>query len=160
MSENGPTITVTRGKRTEQAGPKPSASPTRSQSSGWGLSGIGALVSGVVRGARAAWWAGLGVVATAQDAGTQVFDALVDEGRSWEQARRERTEATARRVRAMTKEGDVLRATEERVQSEVNEMLRRVGVPTRNEVQELREGIGALADRVERLARLAEENDG
>ena len=159
MSDNGPTITVTRGSRPERADPKPSASSARSRSSGWGLPGPGAVVSSLVRGARAAWWAGLGVVGAVQDAGTQVFDALVEEGRSWERARRERTEAMARRVQRMTDEPKVVQAVEERVQADVNDILRRVGVPSRDDLEELRERVDALGARIEALARSIEEAD-
>jgi len=159
MSDNGPTITVTRGERTERSEQKESASSARSRSSGWGLPGPGAVAAGMVRGVRAAWWAGLGVVGAVQDASTQVFDALVDEGRSWVQARRERTEATARRVRRMTNESDVVRAVEERVQADVNDILRRVGVPSRDDVEALREKVDALGARIETLSRSIEETD-
>ena len=158
MSDDGPTITVTRGERTERSDPRQSASSARSRSSGWGLPGPGAVASSVVRGVRAAWWAGLGVVGAAQDAGTQVFDALVEEGRSWEQARRERTEATARRVQRMTDEPKVVQAVEERVQTDVNDILRRVGVPSRDDLEELRERVDALGARIEALARSIEES--
>ncbi len=159
MSDNSPTITVARGPRPEQSGPKQSTSSTRSRSSGWGLPGPGAVVSGLIRGARAAWWAGLGVLGAVQDAGTQVFDALVEEGRSWEQARRERTEAMARRVRRATDEADAIRASDERVQADVNDILRRMGVPSCDDVAELRERVDALGARIEALARSIEEAD-
>ena len=158
MSDNGPTITVTRGTRTGRSGQKRSAS-ARSRSSGWGLPGPGSVVSGLVRGARAAWWAGLGVVGAVQDASTQVFDALVEEGRSWERARRERTEATARRVRRVTDESDAIRAAAERARTELSSMLRRVGVPSRDDVEELREKVDALGTQIEALSRSVEEMD-
>jgi len=159
MSDNGPTITVTRGERTERSRPKPSASSARSRSSGWGLPGPGDVVAGVVHGVRTMWWAGLGAVAAARDTGTQVFDALVEEGKSWEQAERRRREETARRVRKMTDDRDAVRATEERIQREVSRVLQRVGVPSRDEVEALREDIEELADRVGQLARTVEDRD-
>lgn len=159
MSDSGPTITITRGKRPEQADPKPSASSTRSRSSGWGLPGPAAVVGGVLHGARAAWWAGLGVIGAVQDAGTQAFDALVKEGRSWEQAERERRAQTARRVRRMTDEADAIRAAEERVRADVRSVLRRMGGASREDVAELRERVDALGARVEALARSIEETD-
>ncbi|MEF8817069.1 MAG: phasin family protein [Salinibacter sp.] len=159
MSDNGPTITVTRGTRTERSRQKQSSS-ARSRSSGWGLPGPGAVVAGVVGSVRAVWWAGLGAAATVRDAGAQVFDALVEEGKSWEQAERKRREQRARQVRTVTEERDALGEAEERLRGEVNTALRRVGLPSRDEVEELREEIGALADRVERLARTVDEHDG
>lgn len=159
MSNNGPQITVTRGKRTERSRPAQSSS-TRSRSSGWGLPGPGAVVAGVVGSVRAVWWAGLGAAATVRDMGAQVFDVLVEEGKSWEQAERRRRERRARQVRTVTEESDALRGMEERLRDEVNTALQRVGLPSRDEVEELREEIGALADRVERLARTIDERHG
>ena len=159
MSDSGPQITVTRGERTKRSRQTQSSSP-RSRASGWGLSGPSAVIGGMLRGIRAAWWAGLGTVALARDAGAQAFDALVEEGRSWEQAERERRAQTARRVRALTEESDAVRRVEERIQQEVVDMLQRAGVPSRDEVQGLRDEIEALADRIERLARSVEENNG
>ena len=159
MSNSGPTITVTRGsnrkrrERDESSGNRPPAS------SGLGLPGPGALVSGVVRGVRNAWWVGLGVVAETRDAGVQVFDALVEEGKSWERAQRERREETARRAQQLVDENEAVRAVEDRVRTEVNNVLQRVGVPHREEVDELRAQIDALSDRIEHLAQSVEDAD-
>ena len=156
MSDNGPKITVTRGQRTERSRPTNSSS-AHSRPSGWGLPGPGAVVSGVVRGVRTMWWAGLGAVATARDAGAQVFNALVEEGKSWEQTERRRREERARQVRTLTDESDALQVAEERIRDGVNAALQRVGVPSRDEVKGLRDEIDALGDRVESLARSVEE---
>jgi poly(hydroxyalkanoate) granule-associated protein len=159
MSDDGPTINVTRGsnrerrERTESSGgPSPSAS-------GLGLPGPRALVSGAIRGVRNAWWAGLGAFAVARDAGAQVFDALVAEGKSWEQARRERTEARAQEVQRLTDEEATVEAIEDRVRTEVNDVLRRVGVPHRDEVDDLRAQIDALSERVAQLRQIVENDD-
>jgi len=157
MSDDGPKITVTRGTRSKRSR-QTNASSARSRSSGWGLPGPGAVVSGVVRGVRTMWWAGLGAVATARDAGAQVFDALVEEGKSWEQTERERRERRARQVRTLVEESDALQEAEERIQDGVDAALRRVGVPSRDEMEDLRDQIDALSARVEDLARAAEED--
>jgi poly(hydroxyalkanoate) granule-associated protein len=100
---------------------------------------------------RNAWWAGLGLVAAAREVGVEVFDALVEEGKSWEQARRERREETAHQVQQMVGESDAVEAVEDRMRDEVNEALRRVGVPHRDEVDALRTQIDALGEKIERL---------
>lgn len=158
MSNEEPTITVTRGSKKEAPERSSSSSEDRSRSSsGLGLPGPGTLVSGVVRGVRNVWWAGLGVFAVAQNAGSQVFDALVEEGKSWEQKRRERTEATARQVRQLTKEEGTVEAVERRVSKEVNNILQRVGVPRRSDLDELRDQVDALSEKIERLSQSVEE---
>lgn len=155
MSDDEPTITVTRGNRTERSRRKGASS----QSSGGSLPGPGTVVSGLFRGARNAWWAGLGVLAAAQEVGTQVFEALVEEGKSWEQARRERREETARQVQQMVGESKAVKAVEDRVRDEVNEALRRVGVPHRDEVDALRTQIDALGEKIERLQQAVSDTE-
>lgn len=89
----------------------------------------------------------------AEEAGSQVFDALVEEGKSWEQAQRERTEETAERVRALRKEGArAVEVAEERVRDEVRQTLRRIGVPHRDDIHELRDEIDDLSEKMDRLA--------
>lgn len=154
MSDKGPTITVTRGSK-ENAPEDQSRS-----SSGFGLPGLGTLVSGLVRGARNAWWAGLGVLAVAETVGSQVFDALVEEGKSWEQQRRERTEARFRQVQELAGDGETVEAVEERVREEVDTVLRRIGVPRRGDLEELHEQVDALRETIERLSESVEEAEG
>lgn len=157
MSDDGPTITVTRGERRKNTERTKSSSAVRSQSSGLSLPGPGTVVSGVVRGVRTAWWASLGVLVVAWDAGSQVFDALVEEGKSWEQARRTRRTERAQQVQRLTEENEAVQAVEERVRTEVNDVLQRVGVPHRDEVDELHAQIDALSDRIEHLAQSVED---
>ena len=152
MSDDTPEITVTRGKRHKSSErSRTSSSATRSPSSGLGLPGLGTVVSGAIRSAHNVWRAGLGVVAVVRDAGTQVFDALVEEGKSWEQAQRERRQRTSRQMRRMSEEGGAADAIEERVRDEVNEVLRRIGGPDRDRIDALRDRIDALDVKIARL---------
>ena len=160
MSDDGPTITVTRGTKDRSRRRRSRSSRAASSaSSGWGLPGPGDVVSGLIRGTRAAWWAGVGLLDVAQSAGAQVFDALVEEGKSWEQAQRERREQRARQVRRATRESDAIQAAEERVQEEVNAALQRIGVPSRDDVDALKDQIEALNDRVDRLTDAVRHTD-
>jgi len=151
MSDDKPKITVTRGKRNERSKRREKASAGDRLSSGLSLPGPGAVVSGFVRGVRTAWWAGLGLLDVTRSAGAQVFEALVEEGKSWEQVQRERREQRAEQVRRLTEEGDMVEAAEERIRDEVNEALRRIGAPHRDEVDALRDQIDALNAKVARL---------
>lgn len=160
MSDDKPKITVTRGKRNERSNRrKKSSSKNKSQSSGLGLPGPGAIIAGALRGAHNAWWASLGLIAVARDAGSQVFNALVEEGKSWEQAERKRREEQASQVRQWAEERDAVEVVEERVRTEVNNALRRVGVPHRDDIEDLREQIDALSDRLERITQSVESAD-
>jgi len=158
MSDDGPTINVTRGSNQERRERTESSSGQSRSSSGLGLPGPGALVSGAIRGARTAWWAGLGVFAVAQKAGSKVFDALVEEGKSWEQAQRKRREATAQQVQQLEDGEATVEAIEERVREEVNDLLQRVGVPRREEVDDLRARIDTLSDRIAQLTQAVEDS--
>jgi len=157
MSDNEPTITVTRGTRSEQSKRKRSSSTDRSQSSGFGLPGPGAVISGAVRGVRTAWWAGLGLVAAARDSGTQVFEALVEEGKSWEQARRERTRTRSQQVQQLAEETEAVDVVEERMREEVGALLQQAGLPRRDDLEALRDRVDALSQKIEHLAQSVED---
>ena len=100
---------------------------------------------------RNTWWASLGLLAVARDAGSQVFEALVEEGRSWEQAQRIRRNERAKRVQKWIEERGTVEAAEERVREEINNALHRVGVPHRDDLDDLRDQIDTLGKRVETL---------
>lgn len=149
-NSDAPIISVTRGQRegrgrSSEAGPTSSwLDPTR-------------LASGVLQGARSLWWAGLGVLSVAGETGTQLFEALVEEGKSWEQHRRRQTRARAEQVQVMAEEkSDFGEVVEERVQQEVGDVLGRLGVPRRRDLDALRGRVNDLAVRIERLADLVD----
>jgi poly(hydroxyalkanoate) granule-associated protein len=145
--EQKPTINVTRGRNKGRGKSAREAAP---ESGGADLMG---LASRAVQSVRNVWWAGLGVLAVAQETGAQVFDALVEEGKSWEQAQREQTEARRRQVQTLADEGaKAVEAVEQRVRDEVDEALRQVGVPRRRDLDELRERVNDLAQKLDRLS--------
>jgi len=148
-----PTISLTRGKRSDRT--KEASRKTASGAFGPRPMDV---ASGLVRSAQHLWWAGLGVLSVAREASTQVFDALVEEGKSWEQARRERPPKTVEQVERMTEESvRAVEAVEKRVRDEVHAALRRLGVPRRRDVDELRDQIDALSEKLDRLADAIDE---
>lgn len=150
-----PTITVTRGAKKAVQGEEPDKS-SRS-STGMRIPGVGEVASGVVQGVRNAWLAGLGVLSVAGEASSQVFNALVEEGKSWEQTQRERTESTARQIRSLRKEGArTAEAMEEMARDEMDLMLKRMGVPRRSDLEELQSEVDELIRKVDRLTRSIE----
>lgn len=153
MSDDEPTITVTRGKRNKTSKRQGASSANQSRSSGLGLPGPGAVISGAVRGVRTAWWAGLGLVAAARDAGTQVFEALVEEGKSWEQTERKRREETAQRLAQLRDdEGDAVDTIEATLRSGVHTMLAQTGAARRSDVEEIQKRVDHLSRQVEQIA--------
>lgn len=155
MEEKEPTITVTRGAKRAVQGEEPD--PSSRSSTGMRIPGIGDVASGVTQGVRNAWLAGLGVLSVAGEAGSQVFNALVEEGKSWEQTQRERTQSTAQQVRSLRKEGArTVEAMEEMARDEMEAMLKRMGVPRRSDFEELQAEVDELIRKVERLSRSIE----
>jgi len=149
-----PTISVTRGKRSDRTEKRP-----QKTASGFAVPGPMGVATGLVRGAQSLWWAGLGALSVAEEVGTQVFDALVEEGKSWEQARREQRQATVERIEAFTNENTrAVEAARARVRDEVHAALRQLGVPRRRDVDELRDQIDALSDKLDHLAEAIDDD--
>lgn len=150
--EKKPMINVTRGRKRD--------AEQRSGSKRESLSVPGPMdvASGVVRGVRNAWLAGLGAVSIAEETGRQLFQALVQEGKSWERARREQTNATAKQIERLSKEGvQAVEAVEERVWAGVDGVLRRLDVPRRDDLEELHRKVDKLSRKVDRLANTVSE---
>ena len=83
------------------------------------------------------------------------------EGKSWEEQRRKQQQQTAEQVKNITEEGaQAVEAVEERVRNEVNDALRRIGVPHRDDIDELRHQVDALSEKMDRLTdAIAEQQD-
>lgn len=157
MSENSPTITVTRGSNRNE---RKRRSSTTERLYGFDASGPLNLVTELVRGARTAWWAGLGVLGVAEDTGARVFDVLVEKGESWSQSVAERTEARAQQLQKLARQERVfVQDIERRVHDEVGALLQRIDIPQREDVEELRRQVDRLNDRVDRLAASLGEED-
>jgi poly(hydroxyalkanoate) granule-associated protein len=154
--DKSPKINVTRGKKKRSK-----KKSSKKKSAGSDLPGAMEMASGLARRARNMWLAGLGALSVAEEAGTQVFNALVEEGKSWEQERRKKTERTAKQVQNLTEEGtQAIEAVEQRVRTEVNDALKQIGVPRRDDVQELRDQVDALSKKMDALAdAVAEKQD-
>ncbi|HEX2165087.1 MAG TPA: phasin family protein [Thermoanaerobaculia bacterium] len=109
--------------------------------------------------AHRVWLAGLGAFASAQESGDRMFRQLVDRGREMEVTRGtpfdalrgagDRARATADELRANAESaaGGVGDALDERVGA----ILRRFGVPTRDEIHDLTRRVEELADKIDRL---------
>lgn len=149
-----PSINVTRGKKKPPRARKTSGS--KKDSSSW-------LPFGLDESAREMWLAGLGALSVVEDQGAKLYRALVQEGKNWEKARREETEAALKEVEAQTEE--TLEAAQEtvdeqvvrRVREGVDAALDRAGVPTRAAMDDLRQQVNELAKKTDRLAEQLEE---
>lgn len=114
------------------------------------------IAEGVSTRGREAWLAGLGALATAEDQGAAFYGSLVKQG----EALVKRGEKVEKRGRVRWEElKDEVGARQEAVAEKVEttvvdpmvEALRRLGVPTRAEVQKLTTQVETLAERVAAL---------
>lgn len=118
--------------------------------------------------ARDVFYAGLGLVATAQEAAGDAFDVLVREGRQVDARRVEpkldraiveveqRAEKAVAEVRETRQEVSrkvevQAKALEERLVETVAEVLRRLNVPTRDDVEALKRSIDRLNEKTAAL---------
>ena len=107
------------------------------------------LPKDAVKRSREVWLAGVGALATVEEEGTSFFSTLVQRGEKVEDQGRKQIDAVREDVAARQKQ------VTERVENTVHEPLigamKRFGVPTRAEVQELSANVDALANRVNAL---------
>lgn len=99
------------------------------------------------------WMAGLGALATAEEEGSRLFRTLVDRGQSYESKVRKPVDEAARQVRGTMESvrgraGKALRDVEEAVDDRVTSTLKRIGVPTRDEVARLTRKVEELNARL------------
>lgn len=102
---------------------------------------------------RSVWLAGLGAASSLQDAGTSVFETLVERGR----ARKEKGFNLPSPLRQATEEAgdrvkDLGQQVESRVEEGVTSTMKRLGVPVRQDFEQLIERIERLTVQVDRLA--------
>ncbi|MEI2783835.1 MAG: phasin family protein [Candidatus Competibacter sp.] len=120
--------------------------------------------------ARQIWLAGLGAFAKAQEEGGKFFEVLVQEGQAMDARMKKVTEGQAERARggidAMKDQAQEIRekATgtwnklEDVFQTRVARALRRLGVPGRDDIQQLFEQVELLGRNVQALTQ-AEETE-
>jgi len=110
------------------------------------------VVSGLVQGVRSVWLAGLGAIGRVEDVGTEVFDALVEEGKTWHRARAEERAAAARAVQQARDDETPTWTIEAQIRDEIDTVLTQAGVARRADVEALQERVEALSETVDRLA--------
>ena len=97
------------------------------------------------------WLAGLGALATAEDEGTKLFNALVARGSKFERSMKSPVDKATDRVKGAVEDvrgraGKTVEKIEQAFDDQIDATLHRIGVPTRKE-------IAALTRRVDRLNR-------
>ncbi len=99
--------------------------------------------------AQKIWLAGLGALAVAEEEGSKLFNRLVDRGRDWEEQGKERAQEQAKRARSRVEKAfdDV----QDKVDQQVTEAMKRLGVPSRDEIRELTRKVEELNAKIEAL---------
>lgn len=161
--DNKPRINVTRGRRKR---PKSKTSSSRKQSassSAWGIpSGLAELSDQVADGVRDVWLAGLGALSVVEEQGSKVFRGLVEEGKEWEQERRDQVKKALKAPEEATEDAAdaAVSASEqvtERVREGVDAALERAGVPSRRAMDNLRRQVNDLSVKADKLAQALEQ---
>ena len=100
--------------------------------------------------AQQVWWAGLGAVARVQEGGNKVFAELVKEGEAVHQRTRKTIEDNVSKGSSVASDrwSKVEKVFEERVAKALN----KVGVPSRDQVEELNKRGAELSQLVKKLA--------
>lgn len=118
--------------------------------------------------ARQIWLAGLGAFAKTQEEGGKFFEALVQEGRTvdarMKKITEEKTERAEDGIEIVRNKADEIRdkasgawnKLEEVFQTRVARALRRLGVPTRDDVRQLFEQVDLLGRNVRELTKATE----
>lgn len=114
------------------------------------------IADGVTTRGRDVWLAGLGALATAEEEGTALYDrlvkqgeTLVERGEKMEKRGIERFEALKDEVE--TRREEAMEKVEATVYDPMVDALRRLGVPTRAEVNKLSDQVESLTERVNLL---------
>jgi poly(hydroxyalkanoate) granule-associated protein len=98
------------------------------------------------------WLAGLGAVATAEEEGSKLFNSLVKKGEKYETKGRKEFDKVLRRVDdAKGKAGSTWGKVEDSIDKKVGDALKRMGVPTRSEINKLTKRVEELTLKVDQL---------
>jgi poly(hydroxyalkanoate) granule-associated protein len=128
---------------------KPSSEPE-----GFSLQNFPDEVSGR---AREVWLAGLGALERLEEEGDKVFETLVERGERYQDTRRDQIEEATENLRAQQEAliEDVTQRLDDAtasVDKAVSDTLRRIGVPTREEVRDLSRRVRELSEKLEALS--------
>ena len=94
------------------------------------------------------WLAGLGALALTEEEGTRLFKSLVKRGQAFDKDTRHMLDKAVENTR--TAPGEAINRIEEGVTDTLGGVLRRLGVPTRKEINSLTRRVETLATTLEK----------
>lgn len=102
--------------------------------------------------ARKIWLAGLGALATAEEQGTKAFQSLVERGEDFETRSEKQVAKVKGQVKSVTDKAEAQWDRVEKVVDErVNTVIKKLGIPSRDEVKTLTRRVEELTKNVEQL---------
>lgn len=106
--------------------------------------------------AHKVWLAGLGALSTVEEQGRDLFQQLVDKGRTMEKEGKQQVDRARSRVeeglgKARTRVSGAVDGLGDTLEERMTEVLHRFGVPTRDEIRDLTERVEELTGKVDRL---------
>ncbi|MCB1049884.1 MAG: phasin family protein [Acidobacteria bacterium] len=109
------------------------------------------IQSEIKESAQKIWLAGLGALAIAEEEGSKIFKTLVEKGETFESTAREKmTNVKSKVNESKAKVEEKVDKMEEMVNKNVSSVLGKMGVPTRDEINQLtkkvEELMGLIAD--------------
>jgi poly(hydroxyalkanoate) granule-associated protein len=110
------------------------------------------IVKMVKDSAHQIWLAGLGAFSKAQEEGSKLFEVLVKEGQEVEARTKKVGEEGVEEARAKT--SGTWDKLEQVFEDRVSRALNQLGVPTRNDIQELAERVEELSKNVKELTKM------
>ena len=104
------------------------------------------LQDGLLASTRKVWLASLGALSAVENESVQLFDQLVERGKNIEAKGRKQA------TKAKKELDDTTGELTEKLDRQVSEVLRRMGVPTSGQVEELTVRVEKLTDQVDQLS--------
>ena len=108
--------------------------------------------------AREVWLAGLGALASVEEEGNKVFSKLVDKGTEFEKRGKKQidelyNDATERYREVESKVKSKFSKAEDELDENIQELIHKMGVPTKEEISELTSQVEKLVKKVDTLSK-------
>lgn len=149
-------------KKSKKSGSAPKAAPKSSSS-------LFTIPNNLADQARDIWMAGLGALSAVEEEGAKLFNTLVQRGEEWERTGQKQLQAAASSAKKQADDAtDAAKETvkemtaatariiddlEERIESAVEPVLERMGVPNKQDLAALTSQIEMLTEKLERIAK-------
>lgn len=114
--------------------------------------------------AREVWLAGLGALASVEEEGNKVFNKLVDKGTEFEKRGKKQidefyNEASDKYREVETKVKSKFSKAEDELDENIQELIHKMGVPTKEEISELTSQVEKLVKKVDTLSKKVDGKD-